>query len=70
MREEHPDKYIGMERIVGNRSMVFLRNALVVNAMTPYYMEWLDFLVGNVGQYNRLQLKSEIKLGCAEVCLS
>ena len=69
MREEHAGKYIGLDRIVGNRSMVFLRNSLVMNAMVPYYMEWLDFLVGQVGNYNRLQLKSEIKLGCAEVCL-
>ena len=70
MRAEHPGKYIGLDRLVGNRSMVFLRNALVMNAMVPYYIEWLDFLVGRVGEYNRLQLKSEIKIGCAEVCIA
>ena len=68
MDKHHEGKYIGMDRIVGNRSMVFLRNALVHNAMVPYYLEFLDFIITDVDEYNRLQIRTATKIGCAEVC--
>ena len=70
MSTHHPGEYIGMDRIVGNRSMVFLRNALVHNAMMPYYLQWLDWIITDVDEYNRLHIRTQTKLGCAEVCAS
>ena len=69
MQDNHPGMYIGMDRIVGNRSMVFVRNALVHNYMAAFYIEFLDHIVGG-GEYNRLQLKTLKKIGCHEVNIS
>ena len=70
MKQKYPGHYVGMDRIVGNRSMVFSRNALVHNYMAPYYLEFLDNIVEGVGEYNRLQLKTMTKIGCEEVLTS
>ena len=67
MRDKHKDAYVGMDRIIGNRSMVFLRNALVHNFMAPYYLEFLDFCINEVGEYNKLALRTFTKVGCQEV---
>ena len=56
-----------MTRIVGNRSLVFCRNALVQIYMLPFYLEWLEYLCKEVGTYNWLHIRSLAKLRSQEV---
>ena len=43
MTDKHPSLWRGMDRIVGSRSLVFMRNALVHYYMAPFYLEWTNY---------------------------
>lgn len=56
-----------MSRLVGNRSLIYQRNALVLFYMLPYYLEYIEFRVKQVGSFNCLHLRSVSKLRCMEM---
>ena len=56
-----------MTRLVGSRSLVFCRNALVNVYMFPFYLEWCHYLTNDVGQFNWLHVRTLSKLRCKEV---
>ena len=69
MRDRYEGMWRGMERIVGSRSLVFMRNALVHYYMAPYYLEWTDYVTRTVGKFNWLHVRSDAKLRSMEVRL-
>ena len=43
MADKHGSLWRGMDRMVGSRSLVFMRNALVHYYMAPFYLEWTNY---------------------------
>ena len=56
-----------MEKLVGNRSLVYQRNAMVIFYMMPYYLEYIEYRIRKVGTFNCLHLRSVSKLRCLEM---
>ena len=48
MRANHADLWIGMARMVGNRSLVYHRNAMVAYYMLPFYLRYIDYCTSQV----------------------
>ena len=48
MKEKYPGKWVGMDRLVGNRSLIYNRNAMVMYYMMPFYLEYIEYRVKQV----------------------
>ena len=48
MKDKYPGKWVGMTRLVGNRSLVYNRNAMVMFHMLPYYLEYIEYRLKKV----------------------
>ena len=48
MKRQHPNKWVGMTRLVGNRSLVYNRNAMVSFYMLPFYLEYIEYRMKKV----------------------
>ena len=51
MKDKHPGMWVGMTRLVGNRSLVYNRNAMVMFYMMPYYLEYIEYRIKQVHLY-------------------
>lgn len=67
MNDKHKGLWRGMSRVVGSRSLVFMRNALVHYYMAPFYLEWTDYVTKKVGKFNWLHVRTDAKLRSMEV---
>lgn len=54
MRQTHPGCWKGLKRLVGNRSNIFLENAVVMYFMANYYLEYCDYVLRRVHGANAL----------------
>ena len=67
MRENHPGVWVGLKRLVGNRSGIFLENALPMYYMAGYYDSYCDYLLTETESANALVVRLESKLRCREI---
>ena len=67
MRKNHKEvKFFSMKRMVGNRALVFHENALIHFYMTPFYLEWCNYVSKHCKEGNMLHVRVEAQLRCAE----
>ena len=67
MKNKHPDRWRGFKRLVGNRSQIFLENAVVMYYMSTFYLEYCTFVLEQAKTGNALHLRLDGKLRSSEM---
>ena len=67
MQKNHPDRWQGFKRLVGNRAQIFLENSVCMYYMATYYLKYCKFVLTEAKVANKLHKRLDEKLRSSEM---